>query len=394
MQPVAPAGGTIDVSPRVLAWARRSIGFDPAEAADVAKVSLQQLDAWESGASQPTLADLTKLAHAYRRPLAALLLAEPPREEVVVPDFRRHRGYQPPRMSPGLHVGLRYARRQQELARELFASLQVRRLPTAQAADFPDPENLADRERKVFGISVERQVEWPGEYAALKAWRRAVEDRGVIVLQLGIPPEEVRGFSIADPAAPTIALTAGDFPAARIFTLMHEFGHLLVGQSGLCAPESILRSPAGSEEVERYCNRFAGSLLVPSDALKSHPAAQRIAAKDDVPDNQDFSGLRASFKVSNQVLWYRLRDTGLVSRSRYGELWRVWSGRPPPPKHASRGGGRRRAKRSIDTNGVRFAGMVLEAEEQGEITYADALDYLSIQPHDWDELASLVSQAS
>jgi Zn-dependent peptidase ImmA (M78 family)/transcriptional regulator with XRE-family HTH domain len=377
----------------VLAWARRSLGYEPGEAADFAEVPLQQLDAWESGTAQPALADLTKLAHAYRRPLAALLLAEPPREDAVVPDFRRHRGYKPPRMSPALHLGLRYARRQQQLARELFATLRAQPLPAAQA-DFPDSDALAEHERRAFDISVARQTGWGNEYAALRAWRRAVEERGVVVLQLGIPPDEVRGFSIADPAAPTIALSASESPAARIFTLMHEFGHLLVGQSGLCAPESILRSPAGSEKVEQYCNRFAGNLLVPTDAVKSHPAAHRIATMDHLPGSQDFAGLRTTFKVSSQVLWYRLHEIGLVSNRRYSNLWQVWSGNPPNMRPAGSGGGRRRAKRSIDVNGVRFTGMVVEAEEQGEISYADALDYLSIKSRDWDELASLLSEAS
>jgi transcriptional regulator with XRE-family HTH domain len=92
---------SIDVSPAVLVWARRSIGLEQGEAADVAGVQLDDLRGWESGATMPTLADLVALARAYQRPLAALLLSEPPGDEGGVVDFRRRRGYQPPRMSPG-----------------------------------------------------------------------------------------------------------------------------------------------------------------------------------------------------------------------------------------------------------------------------------------------------
>lgn len=387
---VVQRGDSIDASPSVLVWARQSMGLELGEAADIAKVQLRELGDWETGSAPPTLADLTRLARAYHRPLAALLLSEPPVDEPEIADFRRHRGYRPPRMSPGLHLGLRYARRQQRIASELSVGRQVESPRGLRVGELPDPADLAARERATLAIPLGQQAQWPHEYAALAAWRRAVEDRGVIVLQIGLPPDEVRGFSLAGPGVSTIALAAGDAAAARTFTLLHEYCHLLVGRGGLCAPEALLRSSADSEEVERYCNRFAGILLVPSDALERHPGAQRIAAMRGLPENHDFAALRTTFKASNQVMWYRLHETGLVSSDRYEALWRRWSAGSSTTKAAAGGGGRHRAKRSLDTNGARFVGMVLEAEEQGEITYADALDYLSIQAKDWNELAGLI----
>lgn len=383
-------GEPIEVSPAVLVWTRRSIGLEPGEAADVAGVSPDDLDAWESGVSAPGLGDLTVLARAYHRPLATLLLSEPPERDEAVVDFRSHRGYRPPRMSPGLHRGIRHARRQQRIASELAAALRIDclRVP-ASVADLPEPAVMAARERDALGISIEAQAGWAHDYAALAAWRRAVEDRVVVVLQLTLPRDEVRGFSIAGPGVPAIALAAADPPAARVFTLLHELGHLLIGGGGLCAPEAILRSTAGAEAVERFCNRFAGHVAVPSDALARHPAAQRLAAMSAVPDNRDFGPLRAAFRVSNQVLWYRLHEVGMVTGRRYDELWHVWS-RAATAATDGGGAGRPRARRSLDVNGARFVGMVLEAEERGEITYADALDYLSIRARDWNELAALV----
>lgn len=377
---------SIDASPEVLVWARRSIGLEPAEASDVAGLPLAELTALESGASRPTLGDLTALARAYYRPVAALLLSEPPKDDGAIVDFRRHRGYRPPRMSPGLHLGLRVARRQRQIASELSAE---RLVPPVLANALPDPASLAADERTAMGVSLDQQAGWAHEYAALAAWRRAVERRGVVVLQLSLPSDEVRGFSLAGQGMPTIALASGEPPAARIFTLLHELGHLLIGRGGLCAPEAILRSPAGAEELERYCNRFAATLAVPSEALTRHPAARRIAAIDTVPENRDFSALRATFKVSNQVLWYRLHEVGLVPRRRYDELWRMWA-RTSIPTRTGGGGGHPRARRSLDMYGTRFVGIVLEAAEHGDITRADALDYLSIRARDWDELTALV----
>ncbi|WP_206743056.1 ImmA/IrrE family metallo-endopeptidase, partial [Pseudoalteromonas undina] len=45
--------------------------------------------------------------------------------------------------------------------------------------------------------------------------------------------DEFRGFAIADDHAPVIFINATDTPQAQIFTLLHEFVHLLINESGV-----------------------------------------------------------------------------------------------------------------------------------------------------------------
>ena len=92
----------------MLLWARESIGMSIEEAAQAADVDAARLAGWEHEpqVDRPTIAQVRKLAVAYRRPLAAFFLPEPPREQQLVADFRRLPG-SPRDPSPELIVELR-----------------------------------------------------------------------------------------------------------------------------------------------------------------------------------------------------------------------------------------------------------------------------------------------
>jgi hypothetical protein len=60
-----------------------------------------------------------------------------------------------------------------------------------------DPEDIAQRIRKWLEVPVEEQMNWNSAYEALKGWRKALEQQGVLSFQIsGIDMKEVRGFAI------------------------------------------------------------------------------------------------------------------------------------------------------------------------------------------------------
>lgn len=72
-------------------------------------------------------------------------------------------------------------------------------------------------------------------------------------------PQEFRGFAIAHLHAPVIFINTADVTQAWTFTLMHEFVHLMLGESGV----SDL-SHKNDNQIEKFCNRVAADFLVPS----------------------------------------------------------------------------------------------------------------------------------
>ena len=72
---------------------------------------------------------------------------------------------------------------------------------------------------------------------------------------------------MADQYAPFIVLNSKESHAGRIFTLIHEFAHLWLGEPGISASSEIsFRSRLNSNQlVEHYCDIVAANALMPTE---------------------------------------------------------------------------------------------------------------------------------
>ena len=251
-----------------------------------------------------------------------------------------------------------------------------------------DPEALAADERSRIGVSVQQQSGWRSAYAALHEWRRMIESQAMLTLQLPMPLKELRGCSFGDGGVPTIVLNSRDVVHARIFTLFHEYAHLLLGASALCIPESGAQLGGGTGRIESFCNAFAGAFLVPRAALKGNGSI-RLSLRSGGASYALLGRLSARFRVSRDVILHRLRALRLVSKAeleaRMGELE---SKRRAGPR--ARRGGPTPAKRCVQERGEFFAHLVLQAQARDVITYSDVADYLSIRVKHVDKVQALL----
>lgn len=72
-----------------------------------------------------------------------------------------------------------------------------------------------------------------------------------------MPVEDMRRFASIDSAVSVVVANTKDDPRARAFTVIHEFGHLVLVANGV-PPD---------RHTERWCNEFAGDGLMPADWL-------------------------------------------------------------------------------------------------------------------------------
>jgi Zn-dependent peptidase ImmA (M78 family) len=247
-----------------------------------------------------------------------------------------------------------------------------------------DPAIVASRERDRLGVSLDAQKDWHNEWQAFRDWRAAIERRNILTLQFPMPVEDVRGFSIGDQEPFVIAVSSSDAVRARIFTLFHEYGHLLLHNAGICSPRFEARGQRQVLKVEQWCNRFAGELLVPAtacDFLTDKPAqfeGQMLA--DALADSTRM------FKVSEEVMLFRLLNWGRVSKTTFDQTLAQIKNRESRGKH--KGGPVRPARKCLAENGVLFSTLVLEARDRGAITIADVSDYLSVRLKHLPEIES------
>ena len=77
----------IGIKPSVAVWARTASRTEVRVAAKKTGISEEALVDIESGTKLPSIAQLRKMAAAYKRPLAVMLLPEPPKDFDALHDF-------------------------------------------------------------------------------------------------------------------------------------------------------------------------------------------------------------------------------------------------------------------------------------------------------------------
>lgn len=218
----------ISIAPKLLVWARETIGKSVHDVATHMKLSEAAVRKLENGERKPTLIQLERLSNLYKRPLAVFFLPTPPSVPPLPTDFRTTTGRRKMKLSSKTLLVIRRARRLQSLVKELSRRADKEIIiELAQVQLNENPEKLADDIRNKIGVQIQTQISiWNNERQALDEWKMAIESLGIIVLQIGIPMNEVRGFSIYEENVPLIVINARDSVRGRIFTLFHELSQI------------------------------------------------------------------------------------------------------------------------------------------------------------------------
>jgi Zn-dependent peptidase ImmA (M78 family) len=383
-----------NVHPELLIWARETSGLSLEKAAKKLGMRPERLAQIEAGQLKPTVRQLREAARVYKRPLAAFFLRSAPPAPPSVHDFRRAAGEQIEEPSPALLLELRRARRRRAVALELLSELEQQALRFDLWTDMSEPpEEVAARARAWLGVTSEQQASWTGEYDGLNGWIAALEARGILVFQTGdVGLSEMRGFSLADQVLPAVVLNGKDRPKARIFTLMHEFTHLMLNMAGVCDPlRSSWRTNSPDARVETYCNRVAGAVLVPRAELTRLDDVRSVGAPIEWNDAQ-IRSMADRFAVSREVVLLRLRALDLASQdfvsSKFAEYRREYAAKASQPQSGT--GFPPVYRLAVRDNGKRFTRLVLEALERDRITLADVTDYLGVRLKHLERIADAV----
>jgi Zn-dependent peptidase ImmA (M78 family)/DNA-binding XRE family transcriptional regulator len=306
------------VKPALLKWARESLNLSVEKAAQRIGVKAAKLSAWESGDSTASIGQLRKAAKVYKRPLAVFFLSEPPRDFDALRDFRRLPDRLKVSPTPELNLDIRRAHVRRQTALELAVELGIDppRVPSGHSR-IRDPNRLAQEARQILGVTLEQQCAWRNPYEALNGWIAALERAGVLVFQTGaVSLDEMRGISINAEPFPVIVVNAKDSPRGRVFTLIHEFGHLLINRGGLCDLHMATRTRDQEEEIEVFCNQFAGSFLLPEEAFLNEPVVAGKGRRSPW-DDKEIRGLAEKYSVSQEVVLRRLLGFGRITESYY-----------------------------------------------------------------------------
>jgi Zn-dependent peptidase ImmA (M78 family) len=364
----------IPVTPSVLEWAIGESGLDLEVVAERVAVDQRELTAWLHGQAQPSLTAFKRLAAVLRRPTATFLLPEPPKTKQVQIEFRHPPGGAARALFPEERLRIREVTRLQEAVAWLLDEIgdATPELPKLSASS--NAEQAGKRLRDALGVDIETQSKWPDTSAAVTGWRRSLEAVGVLVFLLPMGASAARGFSVWSPRAPAIVANTHWNPAARLYTLFHEFAHLLTRTNSVCVEDGHVQG--SSTDLERWCEQVAAAALMPESSVRS------FVRDLDTDALETASRLATRFRVSLRAATLRLIGLQLAS-------WTLYRSLPPTSdvKHGGGGGsGRNRTQIRIDEYGRRTTGTFVRALQRDVIGIADAMRYLDVTDQNLIEL--------
>lgn len=322
----------------MLAWARDQAGLSPDEAARRLHVDETRLAAYENGGEMPTFAKLLDIADLYKRPVSLFYLKTPPKGWQPIQDFRRLPGVEEG-FSPQLTYAIRVARERREVAltvrREVGEPVQPFKLQATLASDI---EKLGLRIREYLGITEAQQQRFGRK--AFDGWRMAVEAKDVLVFVVPrLKIREMRGTALAEQDMPVILVNGKDRGNGRVFTLLHEFCHLALRQSGVSNMGGD-RNDAPHPDLERFCNAVAAATLMPREWLLSEKLVTQKGSQKSWRDDE-LEALALRFGVSQEAVLRRLLTLGRTTQAFYdskrSEFQKIYA-QLDEKKEASEGG--------------------------------------------------------
>jgi Zn-dependent peptidase ImmA (M78 family) len=302
------------INPAMLAWARNQAGYTLADAAHKLGFDEPRLQGLEAGAEAPTFAKLLDMADLYKRPVSLFYLKKPPQGWQPIQDFRRLPG-----AAGGFSPQLTYAIRQARERREVALAVRTKLKEPVQEFAFEatlaaNIETLGGRIREFLGVTDAKQQLFRNR--AFEGWRATLEAKDILVFVVPrLKMKEMRGTALAEAALPVILVNSKDRGNGRVFTLLHEFCHLVLRQSGVSNVGGD-RNDAPNPAVERFCNAVAAAALMPSDwLLREHLVVQKGAQKSWRDD--ELEALAARFGVSQEAVLRRLLTLGRTTQAFY-----------------------------------------------------------------------------
>lgn len=237
-------------------------------------------------------------------------------------------------------------------------------------SDKSSVEEIVDHAKSLLGIEHDWYKKINSNEKAFNYIREKLEDVGVLVMQNGVVGlnthrkldlDEFRAFMLYDDIAPLIFINGVDGTTGKMFSLIHEFIHILYQQEDIVSE----RSNAEVKENERRINRITAEFLMPTAIVM-----QEWDAIDNKTDIEKVDTISKLLKVSAHALAIKLAEKGVVT----GNVVAIIAGRHRNNKKSAPGGDFYRTYNSKMSSS--FVKSVVSETESGNLSYTHAFRLL------------------
>lgn len=289
----------------------RARGVDVDQLARAAAISNSRLHEMMQGERKPSIVQVQKLASKLAVPPYAFYADKYYPEEDPLLDFRWKdvRQFKPGLLAPQFErfFGL------VELIKDINDDVNI----DLQSASLEEsPEQIAAAMRAKLRLD---DIQFTATSASLfyAEFRKRIEELGVFVIHTSLKEHRLRGFALFDNSMINNIIGINTFHqnhASRSFTLAHELAHIMLKNSGV---SDTLRV---RNDVERFCNRFAISLLAPRRSIvQDFDDFEEFTDYDDAVDVA--RTLSTKYRISISALLLRAVELGYTRRANFA-IWR------------------------------------------------------------------------
>ncbi|WP_419817606.1 ImmA/IrrE family metallo-endopeptidase [Glaciibacter flavus] len=369
----------VSVAPSVLLWAQER-GKREANAYEQKFPSWRE---WLDEKKAPTIKQVEEIAKYSHLPFGIFFLDEPPTVELPIPDYRLGRTGDDAKPSQELIDVIDLSIQRQAWFQDYALKNGIDRAEIVRASESDDPIEIAGLVASELGFTVTDRSRLKTRESARNHLRREIERRGglvVITSMVGnnnhrmLDRGEFRGFTLADEQAPLIFVNSNDDSrSGQIFTILHEYGHVVLRSSGV-SDEDPSHESSG---VEDWCNALAAEVLVPGADL-------RTQFRPEVALEIELDRLASRYMASSLVILLKLRRLGLMDTAGFDALYRTEEGRAREAflqQRARSGGGDFYANQPFRV-GERLSRAVIGALREGGVSYTEAFRVLGLRNAD------------
>ena len=330
-----------------------------------------------------------------KRPLSAFFLPEPPTDLKLPKDFRKlpdASREETPTFTRETLLAFRKASHLQDVSQNLLKNLNapiLSKIPKNSLSN--NPEAIGAVEREKTGFTIKMQTDLPNPTAMFEILRDWLGRQEIYVFQYDFPLEDARGFALIDLDPKVIVISRNDAIRGKIFTLIHEYAHILLRESAICNLDSDNSSDAEIARIENWCNRFAASFLFPKEKANEEFAGYNPAKEDFL---KFLEHLSKKYKLSSSSLLVRFRFLDkidypfyIATKERIESIFRADRTKAKEERVALKAKGldvpfvpkKPKEKSIYDDRGSNFVSLVLENSNKGYITERDVMDILELK---------------
>jgi len=296
------------IQPQILRFMRQSSGMTEDEIARKLKLSRAEYLNIEGGNEPISQHDLIHLADVYKRPLIAFYSVDTSQTTELPHDYRLNRDKK-------ISSQVFFAKRKALYLAEELKEITRRKTTLPDINTNVSSAELANKVRDLleidYDIIKEIVATRPKDETVLAYYKSLIEQKFFIpVLEHPLKSNGVRAFSVYDEVS-VMVLNESDSNEVRLFSLFHEFCHLLKRQDGICTVD--LEKDHDNQPEEKYCDEFAAHLLMPEQMV-------RRIINFPITNLKQLEAVAKQFGVSTTVTLIRCRELNILNPNQYKKL--------------------------------------------------------------------------